>query len=130
MNFPSFCLRACGRTAAGPASALHPIVQTVRRQRAAGAAPLLPHGQHCALGARLAVGRSRERRREAETEGKIKGAARLRLPIQSARGVGAARRLAVPVPRRHATRFAAKRVCVPSALPCVVLRWSLRHGLA
>jgi hypothetical protein len=68
--------------------------------------------------------------REAETEGKIKGAARLRLPIQSARGVGAARRLAVPVPRRHATRFAAKRVCVPSALPCVVLRWSLRHGLA
>jgi len=68
--------------------------------------------------------------REAETEGKIKGAARLRLSIQFARGFGAARHLAVPVPRMHATRFAAKHACVPSALLCVVLRWSLRHGLA
>jgi hypothetical protein len=63
-------------------------------------------------------------------EGKIKGAARLRLPGQSARGFGAARHLAVPVPRRHATRLAGAHARVPSALPYAVLRRSLRHGLA
>lgn len=68
--------------------------------------------------------------REAKAEGKIKGAARLRLPSQSARGVGAARHLAVPVPRGHATRLAVTHACVPSALLYAVLRWSLRHGLA
>ena len=68
--------------------------------------------------------------REAETEGKIKGAARLRLPSQSARGAGAARHLAVPVPRGHATRLAIAHACGPSALSYAVLRWSLRHGLA
>jgi hypothetical protein len=68
--------------------------------------------------------------REAQTEGKIKEMARLHPPSESAREVGAARHLAVPVPRGHATRLAIAHVCVPSALPYAVLRWSLRHGLA
>jgi hypothetical protein len=65
--------RRCCRIAAAHASGLHSVVQTSCRQRAAPAAPSLLLGQRCAPGAWLAVGRSWERMRKAETEGKIKG---------------------------------------------------------
>lgn len=126
MNFAAFRDGTCRRTAPGRASVLHRAVQRARRQRAARAAPPLPHRQRCAPHARLAAGRSRERMREAETEGKIKGAARLGLPSQSARGFDAARHLAVPVPRRQSAPPAVKDVRAQCAAP----RWSLRDGVA
>lgn len=61
--------RRCRRNASAHVHELYSIVQTSCRQRAAS----LPFGQLCALSARLAAGRSRERMREAKTEGKIKG---------------------------------------------------------
>jgi len=103
--------------------------QTSCRQRAAPVAPTLPLGLRCAPRARLAVGRSRERMREAKTEGKIKGLARLGPPSQSARGFGAARRARPGVLSRHAKSDSCKLCCVPSSIHCASLRWSLRHGL-
>lgn len=105
-------------------------VQISCSQRAAHAAPTKPLGQRCAPRARLAVARSRERTREAETEGKIKEAARLSLPSQSARGLGAAPRLRPAVPRRHAMSRGAWLLRVPLPLHCAMLRWSWGHGFA
>lgn len=68
--------------------------------------------------------------REAETEGKIKGAARFGLPSQSARGLGAALRLQPPVPRRHAMSQRAGRWRVPLSTHCATLRRSFCHGFA
>lgn len=65
--------RRCRRIAPSHARGLHSAAQTSCRQRAAPAASSLPLAQRCALGAWLVVGRSWERMRKAETEGKIKG---------------------------------------------------------
>lgn len=102
MNVPLLRHHVCHRTAARHAPALHSVMQEARRQRAAWAAPPLPRGQRCAPRARLAKRRSRERMREAETEGKIKGPARCRLLSQSARGIGAAHHLVVTMPPQRA----------------------------
>ena len=129
MNFPSFCHWACGRIAAGPASALHPIVQKVPCQRAARAAPLLSCEQRCAPRARLAAGRSRGRQREAETEGKRKGPARLRPPAQSARGLRTAPRLRRRVQCGSRFATAAGRLRVPFPMHCALMRCRFCHGL-
>lgn len=126
MNFPSFCHRACGRTAAGPVVALYPIVQRVRRQHAARAAPLLP----CVSRAPLAAERSRERQREAETEGKIKGAARNDAPSQCACGFDTAQRVEGSVPCQGHMPLSAMLGRVPFPNRCAASRWSLRHGRA
>lgn len=118
------------RTVAEAVLRPHSNVQGARRQRAAPAAPPLPCGQCCAPRARLAVGRSRERKRKAETEGKKKGPARLRLPGQSAHGLDAARRLRASVPRWHAKLHAIALAHVPSTIRCAMLRGSLYHGFA
>lgn len=120
----------CCQTAAEALLRPQSDVQTSRRQRAAPAAPTLPLGQRCAPHARLAVARSRERMQEAETEGKIKGLARLGLPSQSARGLGAAPRLRPAVPRRHAMSRDAGLLRVPLPIHCAMLRWSWCHGFA
>ncbi len=84
------------------------IVQSFCRQRAASAALPLPvarHGTPSEWLMRLARcrrrGRSRELQEPLKTEGKIKGSARCRPQSQSARGVGAARRLAACVPSQN-----------------------------
>ena len=68
--------------------------------------------------------------RKAETEGQIKGAARRHPQSQSARGVGAARHLLVPVPRQFAMPHRRGIARVPVAILCAPLRWSARHGHA
>jgi len=68
--------------------------------------------------------------REAETEGKIKGAARLGLPSRSARGLGAAPRLRPPVLRKHAMLCEAGLRRVPLPIHCAMLRRGLCHGFA
>lgn len=118
------------QTAAEALLRLQSDVQTSCRQRAAPAAPPRPLGQRCAPRARLAVGRSRERMREAETEGKIKGVARLGLPSQSARGLGTAPHLRPSVPRKHAMPYGARVLRVPLPIHCAMLRWGLCHGFA
>lgn len=122
--------RWCRRNVAAHALRLHSNVQTFRRQHAAPAAPSLPRGQLCAPSARLVAGRSRERMREAKTEGQIKGAARRRPQSQSARGVGAAQHLLVPVPRQCAMPHCPGIACVPCPILCAPLRWSARDGQA
>lgn len=106
------------------------IVQRPCRQRAAIAA-LAPHieqrGTPCV---RLACSRSRDRRGAAKTEGKIKGPARAGPPSQSARGVGAAQRLAACVPSQNANPTGIEVDRVPSSIRFAALRWSLCHGLA
>lgn len=67
--------------------------------------------------------------RKAETEGKIKGPARLGLSSQSGRGIGTARRSATSVPPGHTTRCAIRAARVPSGSPYATLRRSLRHGI-
>lgn len=105
-------------------------MQRPRRQRAAPAAPPLPPGQRCAPGARLAASRSRERMREAQTEGQIKGAARRHPKSQSARGVGAAQHLLVPVLLQCAIPRRLGVARVPLPILCAPMRWSVRHGQA
>lgn len=102
-------------------------VQTSCRQRAAPAAPSLPLGQRCALSARLVTGRSRERMREAGTEGQIKGAARRAPPSQSARGFAAAPQRVLRVPRRDWGPHASGLCRVPPPMRCATVRRS-RHG--
>ena len=118
---------ACRRTAAGHVPVLHSVVQGARRQRAARAAPPLQIGQRCAPGARLAASRSRERKRKAETEGQIKGAARRAPPSQSARGFAAAPQGTLRVPRRGWNPHGNGVCCVPLPMYCAAVRWSL-HG--
>lgn len=105
-------------------------VQTAWRQRAAPAAPSLPRGQRCVLCALLAVGWSRERMQEAETEGKIKGAALSGLRSQSARGFGTAPRLQRWVLCRHTTPLGANACRVPRSICCAAFLWSLHHDFA
>ena len=76
------------------------------------------------------AGRSAEQRRRAKTEGKIKGPARGRLATQSARGVGAAPRLAVSVPRKSVMPHAARVTRVPYQTGFATVRLSLPHGFA
>ena len=82
------------------------IVQRSCRPRAAIAALTLLLGQHNTSDLRLERCRSRDQNRgqqdRLKTEGKIKGSARSRPPSQSARGVGAAPRLAARVPSQDA----------------------------
>lgn len=130
---PMLCPTArdsCYQAAADVLLRLQSDVQTAWRQRAAPAAPSLPRGQRCAPRALLAVGWSRERMREAETEGKIKGAARLGLISQSARGLRAAPRWQRWVLRRHVIPHGFIVCRVPLCICCAMPRWSLCHGFA
>lgn len=68
--------------------------------------------------------------RKAETEGKIKGPARLGPLSQSARGLRTARRPVAPVPREYANPDSAEARRVPYAFRCAALRWSLGHAIA
>lgn len=83
--------------------------------------------------------RERRRRRRAEKGGgfcrpnqlgKIKGPARGRPKTQSARGVGAARRLAVTVPRKNELPHLTGATRVPRPTGFATVRWSLSHGFA
>jgi hypothetical protein len=119
--------RRCCRNAPAHMHELHSTVQTSCGQRAAFAAPLLPLGRRGALCAWLATGRSRERMREAETEGQIKGVARRAPPSQPARGVAAAPQGFLRVPRRAWNPHGSGVCRVPFAIRCAAVRWSL-HG--
>lgn len=119
--------QTCRRAAVRHAPTLHSVVQGARRQRAACAALPLPLGQRCEPCARLAAGRSRERKRKAEMEGQIKGVARRAPPSQSARGFAAAPQGVLRVPRRDWNPHG-RGVCrVLSPMRCATVRWSL-HG--
>lgn len=124
---PAACCRCC-RNDCAHARYLHSTVQTSCRQRAAPAAPSLSFVQRCALSARLAVARSRERKRKAQTEGKRKGPARLRPPTLSARGLGAAPHLRRRVPCGSRFAIGAGRLRVPLPMRCALMRWGFRHG--
>ena len=66
--------------------------------------------------------------REAKTEGQIKGAARRHPQGQSARGLGAARHLSVPVPCQCAMPYRWDIAGVPLPINCAPLRRSAHHG--
>lgn len=110
------------------------IVQMPCRQRAARAALALPVWQRCKYRMRLAWTRSRAGSRRLQgsvkREGKIKGPARTRPQSQSARGLGAARRLAACVPSQNANPLGVELGRVPSLMRYAILRWSLCHGFA
>jgi hypothetical protein len=112
------------------APALHAIVQISCRQRAAVTALTLPLRHRDTPCVWLAHSRSRDPRRQAKTEGKIKGAARPCPQSQSARGVAAARRLLACVPSRSANPEGTGLARVPSSIRYATLCWGLRHGLA
>jgi hypothetical protein len=76
-----------------------------------------------------APSRHRQQIRKAGSEGKRKGQARQGLPSQSARGLGAARRVQPCVPCRRATPRATSGSRVPSLIHCALLRWRLSHGV-
>ena len=80
--------------------------------------------------ARPAASGSREPIRDTQTEGKIKGPARMCLPSQSARGLGTAPARAHAVPCRGRIRPAAGAWRVPFPIPCAHARWSGLHGHA
>lgn len=111
-----------------------PIVQISCRQRAARAALALPVWQRCKHRMRLAWTRSRAGSRRLQgpvkREGKIKGSARAGPQSQSARGLGAARRLAACVPSQNANPQGIRVGRVPSLMRFAALRWSLCHGLS
>ena len=118
----------CRRTAAETVFRPHSDVQRAWRQRAAPAATAWPSRLRCAPRARLAVVRSRERRRGVETEGQIKGVARRASPSQSARGFAAAPRGVSHVPCGHGDPHGYGVCRVPFAIACAVARSGLRHG--
>ncbi len=133
VGVPTLCPTArdpCCQAAAEVLLRLQSYVQRARRQCAVPAPSSLHRGQRCAPGARLAAGRRRERMREAETEGKIKGAARVILPSQSARGLGTAPCWAHAVPYRGRILPAAGVDSVLFPIRCAQARWSGRHGSA
>lgn len=115
------------RNAASPTHRLQSNEQKFRRQGAADAALLVPCWHRCTLGARLAAGRSRERMREAETEGQIKGVARPAPSRQSARGFAAAPQGLMRVPRRDWSSHGNGVCSVPLTMRCATVGWSL-HG--
>lgn len=106
------------------------VVQMPCRQRAARAAPGLPVWQRHTSGVWLAWTRSRAPWGPVKREGKIKGSARSRPQSQSARGVGAARRLAACVPSQNANPQGIRVGRVPFSMQYVSLRWSVCHGLS
>ena len=106
------------------------IVQMTCRQRAARAALALPVWQRCMSCMRLAWIRNRAPWGPVKREGKIKGPARTRPLSQSARGLGAARRLAACVPSWSTNPYGIELGRVPSSMRHASLRWSLCHGLS
>lgn len=68
--------------------------------------------------------------RDTQTEGKIKGPARMCLPSQSACGLGTAPGRVHAVPCRGRTRPAAGAWRVPYPIPRAHARWSGPHGHA
>lgn len=108
------------------------VVQMSCRQRAAWAALALPVWQRCKHRMRLAWTRSRAGSRRLQgpvkREGKIKGPARARPQSQSARGLGAARRLAACVLSWSENPLGIALGGVPSSIRFAALRWSLCHG--
>lgn len=106
------------------------IVQMYYRQRAARAALALPVWQRHTTGVWLAWTRSRAPWGPVKREGKIKGPARAGPQSQSARGLGAARRLAACVPSQSANPQGIELGRVPSLMRSAALRWSLCHGLS
>lgn len=118
----------CRRTAVETVFRPHSDVQRARRQRTAPAATARPSRLRCALHARLALGRSRERMRGAETEGQIKGVARRAPESQSARGFAAAPRGISRVPDRHGDPHGCGGCRVPFAMDCATVRLGLRDG--
>jgi hypothetical protein len=109
------------------------IVQRSCRPRAANAALMLFLGQHNTSDLRLERCRSRDQNRgqqdRLKTEGKIKGSARCRPLSQSARGLGAARRLAASVPFRGESSQGTRGEGAPHRKWFVALNW-MCHGLA
>ena len=106
------------------------IVQMTCRQRAARAALALPVWQRCMSCMRLAWIRNRAPWGPVKREGKIKGPARAGLQSQSARGLGAARRLAACVPSQNANPQGIRVDRVPSSMRYACPRWSLCHGIS
>lgn len=110
------------------------IVRMSCRQRAVIAALMLPIGQLGTPCVRPAWCRSRDAKgtvkTEGKTEGKIKGPARAGPQSQSARGVGAARRLAACVPPQNANPQGIELGRVPFCMRYASLRWRVCHGLA
>ena len=130
MNLPNAIQLSMPMLCAPCVPALHAIVQTSYRQRAAVAALARPVGQRDTPCVWLAHSRSRDPRGQAETEGKIKGPARACLQSQSARGVAAARRLVACVPSRSVNPEGTGLDRVPSSMRYAALRWSWCYGLA
>ena len=106
-----------------------PIVQISCHQRAAQAALALPVWQRCKHSMRLARIRNRAPGGPVKREGKINGPARARPQSQSARGLGAARRLIACVPSQNANPQGIELGNVPPLMRFAALRWSLCHGL-
>ena len=126
MNHPFRRQWAAMDAALAPQSA----VQCGGREPAAFA-PLLGQPWWCHGGcARPAVGGSWEPIWDTQTEGKIKGPARMCPPSQSARGLGTAPCRVHPVPCQDRIRPAAGPWRVPFPIPCAQARWSRLHGRA
>lgn len=104
------------------------VVQMPCRQRAARAALALPVWQRCKHRMRLAWTRSRTPWGPVKREGKIKGPARAGPLSQSARGLGAARRLVACVPSQNANPQGIRFGRVPSLMQFAASRWSLCRG--
>ncbi len=100
------------------------------RQRAVFAVLALPIGQHGTPCVQPVLCRSRDSKGPVKTEGKIKGPARSRPQSESARGLGAARRLAACVPSWNANPYGVELGRVPFSMRYVGLRWSECRGLA
>lgn len=106
------------------------FVQMPCRQRAARAAPALPIWQRCKHRMRLAWNRNWAPWGPVKREGKIKGPAHAGPQSQSARGLGAARRLVACVPSQNANPQRVRVGRVPSLMLFTALRWSPCHGIA
>lgn len=108
------------------------IAQTICSQRAAQAAQALHDLQRRTHRVRLADARRRPRslgaRGLAESEGKIKEAAPVRPPSQSARGFNAARGRVLRVPFVDAKPCGLGVWRVPATTPFYAPRQGLRHG--
>ena len=124
------CLYRCQLVAMDAAFAPQSATQYGGRE-AAAFVPLHGLPWLCRGGcARPAASGSREPIRDTQMEGKIKGPARMCLPSQSARGLGAAPGRVHAVPCRGRTRPAAGAWRVPYPIPRAHARWSGLHGHA
>lgn len=106
------------------------IVQMSFRQCAAVAALALSIEQLGAPYVRLARCRSLDPKGPVKAEGKIKGPARTGPQSQSARGLGAARRLAACVPFWSENPHGIELGRVPFSMRYASLRWSVCNDLA